>query len=188
MVSAVAARARRQRGPPPPTEGSNPSIVRPQLSCRAGDSRCRPGALYNPVDGCTRGIVVDCLPVETTGWTNPLTNLTTIRCVARKGRIDLTDSAFNRTTIYGPDHGYAVDSGHFIRTRSPRSFLPASGPSAVKSSTFQGSMTGRRNGLRDGTDGRSGARRVRRLGARPMNGQRRGRAAEGRPHVRMPAP
>lgn len=64
----------------------------------------------NPVDRCTwaSGTAGACLPVGTAGWTNPPTNSTTARWDARNGRIGLTDAASNRTTVYDPDHGYAV--------------------------------------------------------------------------------
>jgi RHS repeat-associated protein len=54
--------------------------------------------------------VGDCLPVGTAGWTNPPTRSTTTRWDARNGRIGLTDSESNRTTVYDPDHGYAVSA------------------------------------------------------------------------------
>jgi RHS repeat-associated protein len=67
----------------------------------------------NPIDRCTwasGASVGDCLAVGTTGWTNPPTNSTTSRWDARNGRIGLTDFASNRTTVYAPDHGYAVSA------------------------------------------------------------------------------
>ena len=67
----------------------------------------------NPVDRCTwaaGATVGDCLAVGTAGWTNPPTNSTTTRWDARNGRIGLTDAASNRTTVYDPDHGYAVSA------------------------------------------------------------------------------
>jgi RHS repeat-associated protein len=72
---------------------------------------------YDPVgnvlDACTwaAGISVgDCLPVGTAGWTNPPSKSTSTRWDARNGRIGLTDSESNRTTVYDPDHGYAVSA------------------------------------------------------------------------------
>ncbi len=70
-------------------------------------------AAGNPVDRCTwaaGATVGDCLPVGTDGWTNPPTSSTSTRWDARNGRIGLTDSASNRTTVYDPDHNYAVSA------------------------------------------------------------------------------
>jgi len=67
----------------------------------------------NVLDACTwaSGITVgDCLPVGTAGWSNPPSKSTTTRWDARNGRIGLTDSEANRTTVYDPDHGYAVSA------------------------------------------------------------------------------
>ncbi len=46
----------------------------------------------------------------TAGWSNPPTNSTTTRWDARNGRIGLTDSASNRTTVYDPDQAYQVSA------------------------------------------------------------------------------
>jgi RHS repeat-associated protein len=70
-------------------------------------------AANNPTDACTwaSGVTAgDCLAVGTAGWTNPPTNSTTTRWDARNGRIGLTDSASNRTTVYDPDHAYQVSA------------------------------------------------------------------------------
>ena len=74
-------------------------------------------ATYDPagnhVDACTwaaGATVGDCLAVGTAGWSNPPTNSTTTRWDARNGRIGLTDSASNRTTVYDPDHAYQVSA------------------------------------------------------------------------------
>jgi RHS repeat-associated protein len=67
----------------------------------------------NVLDACTwaSGTTVgDCLPVGTSGWTNPATKSTTTRWDARNGRIGLTDSDSNQTIVYDPDHGYAVSA------------------------------------------------------------------------------
>ena len=67
----------------------------------------------NPLDRCTwasGATVGDCLAVGTAGWTNPPTSSTSTRWDAQNGRIGLTDSASNRTTVYDPDHNYAVSA------------------------------------------------------------------------------
>jgi RHS repeat-associated protein len=67
----------------------------------------------NPVDRCSWAAgasVGDCLAVGSAGWTNPPTSSTSTRWDARNGRIGLTDSAANQTTVYDPDEGYQVSA------------------------------------------------------------------------------
>jgi RHS repeat-associated protein len=67
----------------------------------------------NSVDRCSwaAGVTVgDCLAVGSAGWTNPATASTSTRWDARNGRIGLTDSAANQTTVYDPDEAYQVSA------------------------------------------------------------------------------
>lgn len=49
-----------------------------------------------------------CLPVGTTPWSDPPTQVTSAAYDARNERISLTDAAAGSTTTYDPDHNYAL--------------------------------------------------------------------------------
>lgn len=66
-------------------------------------------AVGNALDRCFWKPAIsvgDCLPVASSGWTNPPTQSTSTSYDARNERIGLVDGSSNQTTVYDSDHNY----------------------------------------------------------------------------------